>query len=496
MKGSFMNISSDKKSYLFLCAAGVMIVFACGRWAAPVANWIALTFMLRFLRMQKPVRGLFLGLAVYFAAISIAFYGVMLVPNIVLFLVTIGIISIISFIPFAVDRLLAARLEGFLSTLLFPLAVTTIEYAASFSPASGGFGSLANTQWPDLPLVQISSITGIWGISFLMSWFSSVLAWAWSHDFSWDRIRKGVCIYAVVLVAVLMFGGLRLAFYQNVSKPVMVAGVTTQRPIKPHFMEWLRTSKCPPVEESIAELKEKTDRAALTGARIIVWNEYTALISSQDEPRYVQRGQDLARKHGIYLLLSVAVMGNSKKVDSDNIAVLIDPRGKVVWRYSKSHLAYGVESFFMVPGKKDIPVVDTPYGKIAAVICFDMDFPSYIRLAAKKGADIMLVPSNDWREIAPWHTYMAGFRAVENGFTVLRVTGNGYTAAFDAVGRVLAGMDYFTTGSYLMSAEIPTRRVATVYSIAGDWFAWFCIVSLVAVSVFAVRKGKQCGLQQ
>ena len=107
-----------------------------------------------------------------------------------------------------------------------------------------------------------------------------------------------------------------------------------------------------------------------------------------------------------------------------------------------------------------------------------------------KGADIILVPSYDWREIAPIHTYMAGFRAIENGFTVFRVTGNGYTAALDATGRVIAGMDFFTTGTYVMSAEIPARRSFTIYSGPGDWFAWLCIIGVIPLIVAAIRKGK------
>ena len=165
----------------------------------------------------------------------------------------------------------------------------------------------------------------------------------------------------------------------------MVAGITSQYMIKPDFMEWLKSSACPPLERSLKELREKTGRAALTGARIIVWSEYSALIAKQDEAPYVQTGRELARKHGVYLLLSVAVMGDSKKIESDNIAVFISPEGKVLWRYSKSHLVPGAESYFMVPGKKDIPVVNTPYGKIAAVICFDLDFPAYVRSAVGEG---------------------------------------------------------------------------------------------------------------
>lgn len=482
---------NGRKPYLLLFASALFSVLAVGQWSAPAAAWIAPALMLLFLRQQKPVKGLLAGFAVYFVALSIALRGVILIPSIVVFLAMIGFVSFVSFIPFAADRLIGARYEGFLSTLVFPMANTVMEYFSSFSPSSGSFGSLANTQLPGLPLIQLASITGIWGISFLVTWFCSIAVWIWSKDFSWERIRRGVCIYAGILAAVLLFGGLRLSLYQPGGKPVMIAGVTSQYVIKPLFMKWLETGACPPLERSLGELRDKTGRATRTGARIVVWGEYTALIAKKDVEEYVRAGQELARAHGIYLLLSAGVMGDSKKIESDNMAVFIDPAGAVLWRYSKHYLVPGAESFYMVPGKKEIPVVTTPYGKIAAVICFDLDFPSYVRTASAQGADIILVPSYDWREISPIHTYMAGFRAIENGFTVVRVTGNGYTAALDTTGRVIAGMDFFTSGTFIMSAEVPTRRSFTPYSLAGDWFAWLCIAAFVPVVVVMEKKGRR-----
>ncbi len=64
------------------------------------------------------------------------------------------------------------------SYLYFPAAVVTIEYLMSFPPANSWF-SLAYTQYGNLPLMQLFSVTGIWGLSFLIAWFASGLNWAW-----------------------------------------------------------------------------------------------------------------------------------------------------------------------------------------------------------------------------------------------------------------------------------------------------------------------------
>jgi apolipoprotein N-acyltransferase len=66
----------------------------------------------------------------------------------------------LTILPYLADRLSTPRLGGFVATLVFPLAYTTIEYLASFGPF-GTITSLANTQYGNLPLLQLVSVTGI-----------------------------------------------------------------------------------------------------------------------------------------------------------------------------------------------------------------------------------------------------------------------------------------------------------------------------------------------
>jgi len=82
---------------------------------------------------------------------------------------------------------------------------------------------------------------------------------------------------------------------------------------------------------------------------------------------------------------------------------------------------------------------------------------------------------------------MAVFRAVENGFNMLRATGEGLSIACDAHGCTLARMDAFTAGQpKLMLVHLPTRGVWTFYSVAGDWFPWAALAALAMMAVLAV----------
>ena len=125
-------------------------------------------------------------------------------------------------------------------------------------------------------------------------------------------------------------------------------------------------------------------------------------------------------------------------------------------------------------------MLDTPYGRLSSAICFDADFPSLLAQAGKMRTDIVLDPSNDWKAIDPWHTRMASFRAIEQGFNLVRHTSQGLSAAFDYEGRQLAAMDHYVASDHTLVAQVPTRGTRAAYGVLGDWFAWICLIGLAA----------------
>jgi hypothetical protein len=78
---------------------------------------------------------------------------------------------------------------------------------------------------------------------------------------------------------------------------------------------------------------------------------------------------------------------------------------------------------------------------------------------------------------------MASFRAIEQGFNMVRHTDHGLSAAFDYQGRRLAAMDHYTSDDRVMIAQIPIKGVRTIYSLTGDWFAWLCLAAIVLLTV-------------
>jgi len=171
-------------------------------------------------------------------------------------------------------------------------------------------------------------------------------------------------------------------------------------------------------------------------------------------------------------------------------SILLDPQGLVLWRYQKAHPVPG-EPF--PPGDGQVPTVQTPYGRLSTVICFDGDFPGTIRQAGQAGADVLLMPSEDWREIDPYHTQVATFTTIENGFSLVRQTSQGLAITVDYEGNVLAASDYFTSDPQVMVAYVPMQGVHTIYATIGDLFAWLSLAGLVALSGVALARRRTAG---
>jgi apolipoprotein N-acyltransferase len=220
---------------------------------------------------------------------------------------------------------------------------------------------------------------------------------------------------------------------------------------------------------------------------MVSWFEDSAIILKEDEPAAIERGRDLARRENIYLEMGLLViLANDRFPFQQDRAVLIDPTGQVVWTYDKAHPTPGPETAFTQPGSRIVPIADTPLGRFASVICFDMDFPSLVRQAGQARADLLIAPSLDWDTVKTSHAEIARVRAVENGVSLLRPSGDGLSQAVDHQGRVLAAVDSFATDKAVFLTSVPARGVATLYAVIGDSFAYVCILGLVVLAAMAL----------
>ena len=492
---------TDRLSYLWLILGAALSLFTIGQWAIPLAAWLAPLFLLRFVRTQRLLPGLLLLWLAKSAVAAVAQQGIIMISGVALY-VLIVLVSLVSLLPYLADRSLSPRLNGFVATLVFPVTFTGFEYLYSFSP-NGTLNSIANTQYGDLPLMQVVSVTGVWGITFLITWFATVVNWAWERGFAWPRVRAGEGLYVGILAMVLLGGGVRLAFFSPDANLVRIAGISPSQAAVTAFNQQLPQAtqnslllgKATQADRAIArsafipldnDLLTRSQQEAQAGAKIIVWPEaspVSANILQEDEPALLQQAGALAKQAGIYLDMGLAVFlsDSSPPPFLKDEAVLIDPSGTVAAKYEKSHLVPFGEQNEVVRGDGTIPLVDTPYGRLSTAICFDADFPAAMRKAGQGGADLVLLPSHDWQALDPEHTYDATFRAIENGYSLVRESAQGLSMTVDYEGHVLAASDYYTTDNQFMVAYVLMHGVHTIYDTIGDLFAWLCLLGLVVL---------------
>lgn len=350
----------------------------------------------------------------------------------------------------------------------------------------------AYTQYENLTLLQILSITGIYGVTFLIFWFAAVCNWMWERGFAWSEVRRGALAFVAVVLAVLAFGGARLEFFRPQASTVRVASLTrpdidlfpSRKVAQRAFTGTATADDVRAIRERATEINDdllrRTEREARAGARIIFWGESNAYVFKEDEPALLERAADLAREYDAYVGVGVGTWNRDSSKPLENKIVLLDPEGNVAWENWKAIPVPGGEAAVSALDDGNIKSVATPHGNVAGVVCFDMDFPGFLHEAGSLDVDVMLVPSNDWKEIDPWHSHMARFRGIEQGFNMVRHVSNGLSMTSDHQGRVLNTMDHFTTTDRVLISHVPTRGVRTVYSRIGDTFAWLCAIALVA----------------
>jgi len=306
-------------------------------WRMPLVWWLAPIFLLRFTRTQKVGRGFLLVWLSAFVTTSVSMYEIMnaLMPMpLPAYLVSMAVTALlIGTIPYLLDRLLVTRLGGFTATLVFPLAVTIVDYASAKANPLGSIGAQAYFQYGNLAVMQLLAITGMWGIVFLVNWLGPVLNWAWERHFEWQAIRRNGLIYVGIMLAVFVYGGIRLAYAPEASETVRVHGITAvdmRTEMLPRLHE-AQGQSWEAYRELSAEVQdvylEGTIREAEAGAQIVHWPEMAVMLVKEDEAGFLARAGQIAADEGIYIVMPYGVEYQDGS-PWENKLVIVDPSGR------------------------------------------------------------------------------------------------------------------------------------------------------------------------
>jgi apolipoprotein N-acyltransferase len=409
--------------------------------------------------------------------------------------------------------------RGYLIQLL---VWVSFEYIRTLGFLGYPYGITGYSQWYILPVIQIASLVGVWGVSTLVLFPSVYLAALFSRENKLKGMHSFLigewipaAIWGICLAGTLIYGFMspvdytgaatrRIALVQHNTDPWRGGLVEYRRNFnvlqelsnealaqnpKPDLIVWSETAFVPRIEW---HKQYRTDRESWLLVKDLL--DYLAL---QEVPFVI--GNDDASKD---LLLSKELDG---RVDYN--AVMLFNKGEVVDIYRKIHLVPFTEYF---PYQKQLPFVynalihaDTHFWekgtevtvfeinglKFSSPICFEDSFGYLSRNFVRNGAELLVNLSNDaWSNSLSaqmQHFAMAVFRAVENRRSMVRSTASGQTCAIDPNGRVINMAKPFA--EIQLTVDVPiVKNVTSFYTRYGDFLPRICIILIILMIPAAI----------
>lgn len=460
----------------------LLLVLSQMRFGLGILAWIAPVFWLHFVRRTVGWRPKAALLGVGWIAWVVAVAKIITDPIPVAMALAFGTpVAIVLVAPFFASGFLRRRLGENAATLGFAALMVVAEWSLHGLMPIGVWGAAANTQLDQLALLQLASITGLHGVSFLIYLVAAVLERALTGERS--SLRVPALITAGLLLGTLAFGQARLAVSSGTAHQTrLVAAIGTDSLIG-------TTPALPTASERAAvqqRLFERTERAAIAGAELVVWTEASTMVYPDEEAAWQTRLGTLSRRLGVNIVAAYIVPLSEEPLRYENKYVFSRADGALDHIYFKHEPVPGEPA---VRGDAPMPRVILDDGSVVGgAICYDYDFPRLALANARLGVDLVALPSSDWRGIDPMHTQMAALRAIEGGYSVLRATRFGLSAGIDAWGRIRGWNSHWDNETRVLLVELPRRGVATIYARLGDWWPLSCALICVALFGVALRR--------
>lgn len=238
----------------------------------------------------------------------------------------------------------------------------------------------------------------------------------------------------------------------------------------------------PVPEENLAKARRVIAEAADRGAGMVVFPEiFMAFLANKTGPQdtravsqrvdgpFVRGLAEAARRAGVWVVSGMLETPDTPEPRAHNTTVVLDDQGRLVRAYRKTHLydAFGFqESRTIAPGDQLFEPIETPFGRMGLLVCYELRFPEVTRWQAERGVDLFVVPSGwvDGRmKELHWRTLVTA-RAIEN---------TAYVVGADQVGNIYVGRSMIVDPmgvalaeggevEMILYADVSLQRVAEV----------------------------------
>ena len=494
-----------------------MLALSFPRFGHPAFAWLALVPLLVGLLLNRasrarPGRGSLRALGLGFAAGLVYFVGTVYWTSSVMrqfgdlhivlaALLMLLLAAYMALYP-AVFALLVYRVtsgDGAAGLAVAPLAWVTTELGRAYLFTGFPWVLLGYSQATVLPVAQVASLFGVYGLSLLVAGVNAALAFAVLPRHGRGLARWWPLAAMLALVAVTAgWGSLRLRdnslTREGTPYPVaLVQGNIAQE------QKW-DPERAPMILQRYLDMSRV---AATAGARLIIWPESSLPFFLQEDAVGGDRVRRLAFESRAYLLLGSDQIERGSPPRYFNSAFLITPDGTIGAIYRKMHLVpFGeyvplkrllffagplVEAVSDFSAGEESVMLPVDGNNVSTAICYEVVYPDLARNAVARGSQLLTTITNDaWygRSSAPWqHFEQASLRAVEQGRYLARSANTGISGIVDPYGRVLARSSLFEQTTLL--GEIRFLDGRTIYARIGDVLAYGCAALTLAALLLA-----------
>ena len=504
-----MNLSRKVRLLLAL-VSGVSLALAYPSYSLPLLGWFAPALLIiaalgvrtRFAFLLGLIQGaLFYGMSVPWVYTVLRQYGPLSV-------IQAGAVFALLLAAASLFHAVFAGLVAWVSRSSFaraclaaPLLWVAMEFEMARLPAIGfPWNLLGYLAAGNLALVQVTTITGIFGLSLLVAAYNGLLAWVVAE---WLRgKRAGIKLCGGATAGLILIGVVGPRSVPQATADHVAHLVQTNFPVAMNYpANWMQAHA-----GDMDELERISIDAAQKMPGPVIWPEVPAPFSLEDQI-FQDRAVRIAHGAGNGFLVGVIdwkKLANGQE-GASNSAALLAPDGKVDFLYDKIHLVPFSEYvpwrkwlFFakdltglvgdFQPGSQ-YKVGSISGGPFSVYICYEAIFPNEIRRFTVAGAQVFVNISDDgWfgGSGAPaQHLAMARVRAVENRRWLLRDTNDGITVSVDPYGRIVARLPAKTRGE--LDAPFAFRGDLTPYARWGDWVAWLCVLAALMLLWMSAR---------
>ncbi len=422
-----------------------------------------------------------------------------------------------------------------LVTLLAPAAWVGLEWLRGWIFTGFPWNQLGISQWHSQGLLPLVTVTGVYGISFLIVAVNLAVAFSWARLAArfYGRMPGFTWPLLVVLLLFLPVEALRRLRPPTPPPDGLLTVLAVQGNI-PQCRVWSQQQ----LDESLNIYTGLTRQGLRTSGHpdLVLWPETAVPAPARFDKQYWQALSSLFPELGDAQLLLGSIDlrpelrptppppppgPNGKTAPQEdempvfNSAMLFSSTGRILERYDKMHLVpFGEYTPFgrylpwlenwigmgrgLTAGREPtlflLPPNATPAG---VMICFEDAFPGIARTFAQRGAKLLITITNDawYAESAGSRQHMlhAVFRAVETGLPLMRAGNNSDTCLILPDGRITAPLTDPATGSPFYRGfktyEIPiqTHPAGTWYARHGDVFAGLCAAVLAGLAAWLAR---------